>query len=42
MEDVLQNLEGERRQYEMQNKEIETLRIESEKIKQELLHKNGD
>ena len=42
MEDVLQNLEGERRQYEMQNKEIETLRIESEKIKQELLHKKTE
>ena len=42
MEDVLQNLEGERRQYEQQNKEIEAIRIESEKIKQELLRKKTD
>ena len=42
MEDVLQNLEGERRQYEQQNKEIEAMRIESEKIKQELLRKKTD
>lgn len=42
MEDVLQNLEGERRQYESQNKEIEALRLASEKIKQELLHKKTE
>ncbi|NCD09100.1 MAG: endonuclease MutS2 [Negativicutes bacterium] len=42
MEDVLQNLEGERRQYELQNKEIEVMRFESEKIKQELLRKKTD
>lgn len=42
MENVLQNLEGERRQYEMQNKEIEALRIESEKIKLDLQRKKAE
>ena len=36
MEDVLKELEGERREYESQNREIRSLKAESERIKNEL------
>ncbi|MEG1413412.1 MAG: endonuclease MutS2 [Acidaminococcaceae bacterium] len=42
MEEVLQNLEGERRQYEVQNQAIEVMRVESEKLKQELQRKKTE
>ena len=42
MENVLQNLEGERRQYERRNTEIENLRLEAEHLKNELLKKKND
>jgi DNA mismatch repair protein MutS2 len=36
MENVLQNLEGERREYESRNKEIENLQLEAEHLRNEL------
>lgn len=42
MEDVLKNLEGERRQFETRNKEIEGIRAESEKLRQELLRRKAE
>ena len=42
MEDVLKELEGERREYETQNREIRSLKAESERIKQELQHQKQE
>lgn len=42
MENVLQNLEGERRQYEEQNREIAAIRLQNEKIRSELERKRTD
>jgi len=36
MENVLQNLEGERREYESRNKDIENLQLEAEHLRNEL------
>lgn len=42
MENVLQELEGERRKYESSSKEIEQLRMESEHLRNELAHAKQD
>ena len=42
MEDVLKELEGERREYETQNREIRSLKADSERIKQELQHQKQE
>ena len=42
MENVLQNLEGERLQYQRRNSEIENLRLEAERLKNELVKKKTD
>ncbi|MDD4320613.1 MAG: endonuclease MutS2 [Acidaminococcaceae bacterium] len=42
MENVLQNLEGERRQYQRRNSEIENLRLEAERLKTDLMKKKLD
>ncbi len=42
MENVLQNLEGERRQYQRRNSEIENLRLEAERLKTDLIKKKLD
>ena len=42
MERVLQNLEGERREYESRKEEIETLRRETEYLRNELVHQKNE
>lgn len=42
MEHVLQNLEGERREYEMRNRDIENVRLEAEQLKNELNRQKAD
>lgn len=42
MENVLQELEGERRKYESSSREIEQLRLESEHLRNELAHAKQD
>lgn len=42
MEDVLQGLESQRRRYEESSREMESLRFESEKLRNELAFQNGN